>query len=71
VEGKRKLRQIKKTNPNHYPDPQWVWNQIEKGITGEELYDKMDVKYSLKAHGNLGKKQNRTGKYSKKRNENM
>ena len=51
-----------KTNWNHYPDPDWVWTQIENGNIGAKLYEKMDKKYELKAHGNTGIKQNRTPK---------
>lgn len=49
-----------KTNKNHYPDSDWVWQQLENGVTGLELYDKIDKKYELKAHGNKGKKHKTT-----------
>lgn len=45
----------KKTNPNHYPDSEWVWTQLENGVTGKQLYDKIDQKYTLSTHGNTGK----------------
>jgi len=52
-------KEWKKTNKNHYPDSEWVWAQLENGVTGTKLYDKLDVKYALSTHGNLGRKQNR------------
>ena len=45
----------KKTNQKHYPDSEWVWTQLENGVTGKQLYDKMDKKYALQSHGNEGK----------------
>ena len=62
VEGKRSCRKLTKTNKNHYPDPEWVWTQIENNESPAVIYEKMDVKYALNAHGNLGKKQNRKKK---------
>lgn len=46
----------KKTNKNHYPDPEFVWEQIENNITGDEFQDRLNKKYALYDHGNLGKK---------------
>lgn len=57
-----KSKKWNKTNKNHYPDPEWVWTQIENGNTGSKLYDKIDQKYALKKHGNLGKKHNKLPK---------
>ena len=58
----RKLKKWNKLNKNHYPDPEWVWQQIENGNTGSKLYDKLDQKYALKSHGNLGKKHDKLPK---------
>ena len=46
-----------KTNKKHYPDPDWVWNQIENKDV--KLTEAMDVKYALKKHGNTGNPGNR------------
>lgn len=44
-----------KTNKNHYPDPDWVWTQIENNESPAMFMEKLDQKYSLSAHGNKGK----------------
>jgi len=54
--NKYKPKNWKKTNRKHYPDSEWVWTQLENGVTGVDLYKKMDVKYTLSDHGNLGRK---------------
>lgn len=45
-----------KTNKNHYPDSEWVWQQLEQNVGSEEFYRRLDKKYELKKHGNEGKK---------------
>ena len=53
MEGRRKVRKLQKTNKNHYPDPDWVWQQIENNEAPAAFYEKMEQKYSLnKVHGN-------------------
>lgn len=54
--NKPKKHEWKKTNRNHYPDSEWVWEQLENGVTGDKLYNAIDKKYALKTHGNLNKK---------------
>ena len=56
VEGRRKTRKLPKSNPNHYPDPFWVWQQIENNLPASDFSDQLEKKYTLKAHGNLGQK---------------
>ena len=46
-----------KSNKNHYPDSEWVWQQLE--TPGVNLVEAMDKKYELKKHGNEGNKGNR------------
>jgi len=46
-----------KTNKKHYPDPEWVWSQIENEDV--KVSEAMEVKYALKKHGNTGKNNNR------------
>ena len=59
-----------KTNKNHYPDSEWVWTQLENGVTGKNLYDKIETKYALSTHGNLGKKhKTHTNPWIKRRND--
>lgn len=53
--GRPKKQRWVRTNKNHYPDSEWVWTQLENGITGTKLYEKIDKKYALSDHGNLGK----------------
>ena len=48
-------RQWTKVNKNHYPDPDWVWTQIENNESPAMFMEKLDQKYSLSAHGNKGK----------------
>jgi hypothetical protein len=55
-EGRRKVRKFQKTNKNHYPDPFWVWQQIENDFPASDFTDKLEKKYELKKHGNLGTK---------------
>jgi len=50
---------LAKTNKNHYPDSDWVWQQIENSTTGRALGEALDKKYALKAHGNEGNPGNR------------
>jgi len=47
VEGRRKCRRLEKVNKNHYPDPEWVWQQIELNEKPAVFYDKLEQKYSL------------------------
>jgi len=49
-------KQWKKANKNHYPDPDWVWTQLENNVSGVDLCNKIEEKYELKTHGNKGKK---------------
>jgi len=44
-----------KSNKNHYPDPDWVWRQIELGEGGAVFMEKLEQKYALSKHGNSGK----------------
>ena len=43
-----------KSNKKHYPDPDWVWQQIENNESPASLHDAMEKKYALKKHGNTG-----------------
>ena len=45
-----------KPNKNHYPDSEWVWQQIENNIPSTIFADKLEKKYTLSQHGNVGKK---------------
>ena len=56
---KTTIKTWERTNKNWYPDPEWVWTQLENHNSGTALYNKIDVKYELSDHGNLGKKQTR------------
>jgi len=56
IQNMKKPHKWNKTNKNHYPDPEWIWTQLENGVQGEALYNKMDKKYALNTHGNSGKK---------------
>jgi hypothetical protein len=51
-----KIKKWKKTNKKHYPDSDWVWQQLEYNLGVEEFYRNLDKKYELKSHGNKGKK---------------
>jgi len=62
VQGRRTTKKWEKVNKNHYPDPEWVWTQIENGESPASFHEKLNAKYALNAHGNLGKKQNRKKK---------
>ena len=44
-----------KVNRNHYPDPDWVWTQIENNESPASYTDKLNKKYALSTHGNTGK----------------
>ena len=44
-----------KTNKNHYPDPDWVWQQIENNESPAKFMEKLEQKYALSKHGNSGK----------------
>lgn len=44
-----------KSNKNHYPDPDWVWTQIENGESPASFHEKLEKKYALNKHGNEGK----------------
>ena len=48
-----------KNNKKHYPDPDWVWEQIENNESPASLHDAMEKKYALKKHGNTGNPGNR------------
>lgn len=52
-------KQWVKSNKNHYPDPEFVWQQIENSVTGTLLSDALEKKYELKKHGNTGNPGNR------------
>lgn len=43
------------SNKKHYPDPEWVWSQLELGLNAEQYTNNLDKKYALKKHGNEGK----------------
>ena len=43
-----------RTNKNHYPDQEWVWNQIENSESTTLFNNAMEKKYALKEHGNTG-----------------
>lgn len=43
-----------RTNKNHYPNPDWVWSQIELGLNAEQYSNNLEKKYALKKHGNTG-----------------
>jgi hypothetical protein len=52
-----KIKKWNKTKKNHYPDSDWVWQQLENNTGVEEFYNKLDKKYHLSdQHGNKGKK---------------
>lgn len=44
-----------KVNKNHYPDPEWVWTQIENNESPASYTEKLNAKYSLSTHGNTGR----------------
>ena len=44
-----------KSNKNHYPDPDWVWQQIENNESPAMFMEKLEQKYALSKHGNSGK----------------
>jgi len=44
-----------KTNKNHYPDPEWVWQQIELNEGAAQFMESINKKYALSTHGNKGK----------------
>ena len=44
-----------KPNKNHYPDPEWVWTQIENNESPAAFVEKLNQKYALSTHGNKGK----------------
>lgn len=44
-----------KVNKNHYPDPDWVWIQIENNESPASYTEKLNQKYALSTHGNKGK----------------
>lgn len=48
-------RQWEKVNKNHYPDPEWVWQQIEMNESPASFHEKLEQKYALSKHGNSGK----------------
>ena len=56
-----------KTNKNHYPDQDWVWQQLE--TPGINVAEAIEKKYHLKSHGNEGNPGNRWINRNKNKNK--